>query len=640
MHRLRKPTRTFRKFLLSEAVVSESNVPKVMQIYQRLLNKYAGGPIRPFGGDDLRPAKLARGGKEYILCSRDRRAWGFNYFDGGFQSISVWKKGRFNTVIRGNADPAFTPADATIDVSDTNITQIGMQLMDQMLNPKPGKYVIKDDKLVKEERIVDEYTDSAVILTEGRKRVKTEQDFWRIVDKYRTVLNYDPDVMTKLDFENLADNAGIIIPNWVHAWGTGKAPKTGKGARTTWDVTVFNPKNRKKHQIFVSGRDPDTNRFYSVEIVNKDIEGNLREPAAVSDKRVARMESTMRTWKERIINPGPEDINVYGVDVDTLFGQLEKGVIKLVKRIHAFLVFGGSGTGKSYVVTHKLAEMGLKQRNTDNINPETNPDYDSSDISYYTLIKGRMTTAKMVHWVFKNSGPGQIIVFDDSDSFMDDKQSANILKAMLESGDNRWVTFDSKDPEIATITNLAPKDQVRALEILYDINNGKWNKYTDEELNIGGVPDIDKDGNFRNRWKGGLDLVTSKWMPKTPNKFKYQGKMMFIFNRALHDVDSAVRSRAVSLDMSLTPVEVALRMKSLIDREVLGDRNVPTHVKHDIVDILVSFLDEKSMDMDELNMRTFLHCEDHYIEFPDVNLKEDLSFIVTKPNRKVMDMIN
>ena len=594
---------------VTEAQISQGGLKKVLKVYEKLLTKASGSEVWPYGRGYY-PAPLMSG-EEYILTNAKRQAWGFNYIGGEIISISVWKKGKFRTIINGGTkDPEFTPCDVTVDVTESNLMKIGEFLKDLLVNPKTGKFAIRDGKLMKEE--FAEYVKDEFI-TEGKRKLRSQEEFWQIVVKHERSLGYDPSRMSQDDLDILELEADIFIPVWVNKYGKGKAPKSGRGANATWDLTVFDPMNAD----FINVKSGDT-------------DGKQRQHSGLDLPEVRKATSTIRTWRARIENPGPEDANYYKVDPDSLFSQLEKRVIKLVKSVHTFFVVGGPGIGKTYVINQKLREMGYKELSLDNLGDSAD-DMDTTNPKYYQVVSGSISLFKMVQAVFKAKKAGQIIMFDDADGFLDNKAAADMLKAMLGSGDSRWVTMDTKD--FANVGQLKPEQQAQAEEMLYNLNNGKTHLYEPEDLNVGGTPMFSpKDGHFLNKWRGGVDLVSKDGRPKVPNKFKYEGKMAFISNRTYDKIDSAVRSRIGNmLDMSLTATEVAIRMKSLMKKNVLGRKDVPSHIKEEIMDVLIAYMDDRTISPEDLNMRTFLACELEWITFPDMNLQDELRFTL-QPN--------
>ena len=581
----------FEIFLDEGAQISQSNVIKAMVIFKKVLSKYAGSEVEPYGGEYENYAGIGSSGQEYILCAKDDRAWGFNYVGGEFTSISVWKKGKFKTLIDKRGDPSFSSADATINLTEVdNITKLGHFMKDILINPKAGSFVLKNGALVKEE-----YESDKVLITEA-KRIKDKGQFWKMVAGAARKLKYDPARMSQADLDRLVIYLDISLPVYVKGYGKGEAPKTGRGKNATWDLTVFSDTPSQKVDVHMN--DNVGKRTHSAEI----------------DPDLPSTENTFKTWRERIENPSKQDMNRYGLDPDSLFFEMGRSVEQLAKLGDSLFIVGGPGIGKSYVVTQKLKELGYTELNADNIDENT----DTTDPRYYTLIKGSVSLPKMVQIFFKCSRAGQIVMIDDGDGFLDNKETANVLKALLDSSENKWLTWDSKAGDIANISVLSSEGQKKALEILYNINNGKAHLYEPEEMNVGGDPVYDKNDDFANKWTGGVPLVTKDFLPKVPNKFKYAGKVLFISNRQYADINSAVRSRIQSVvDMTLSAPEVAARMKNLINMGVLGKKDVPKHVKHEIIDIMINFLDENKLKPENLNMRTFLSCELAYRTFKE-----------------------
>ena len=88
----------------------------------------------------------------------------------------------------------------------------------------------------------------------------------------------------------------------------------------------------------------------------------------------------------------------------------------------ALLITGQGGIGKSYNVNQVLAKYGTKGED-------------------YVIMKGKCTPIKMYKFLYTHYN--QICVFDDCDSVFDSKDGINILKGVLDSGENREVSWDN-----------------------------------------------------------------------------------------------------------------------------------------------------------------------------------------------------
>jgi hypothetical protein len=121
----------------------------------------------------------------------------------------------------------------------------------------------------------------------------------------------------------------------------------------------------------------------------------------------------------------------------------------------------------------------------------------------FVTIKGFSTPKGLFRTLYENRN--QIVMFDDCDQVLRDPNSVNILKAALDSYDTRLVTWNS-------------------------------------EGGFGGEDDL----------------------PKT---FEFTGGVIFVSNMPKSKVPQAIRSRAMSADVSMTRDEVVERMRVIVSSD-------------------------------------------------------------------------
>jgi hypothetical protein len=117
----------------------------------------------------------------------------------------------------------------------------------------------------------------------------------------------------------------------------------------------------------------------------------------------------------------------------------------------------------------------------------------------YVVVKGASTALSMYKELYNNNG--KIVIFDDCDSIFKDADGVNILKAALDSYDEReisWLSKSTYDPATQSPTESRP----------------------------------------------------------VPNRFTFDGQIIFISNLPMEKVDSAVRTRSYTIDISLTEEEI------------------------------------------------------------------------------------
>jgi hypothetical protein len=139
---------------------------------------------------------------------------------------------------------------------------------------------------------------------------------------------------------------------------------------------------------------------------------------------------------------------------------------------------------------------------------------------------------------------GKLIVFDDCDSVLEDKTSLNILKSALDSYDKRTISWMAK--------------------------LGKADEY--------------------------------------PNQFDFTGRIIFISNKDKSDMDDAILSRSLCVDLSMTGDEKIQRMSHVL-RDILPELDMK--VKQDAL----AFLSEKK-DNDSVNLRSLIMVSKIRKEFP------------------------
>lgn len=150
---------------------------------------------------------------------------------------------------------------------------------------------------------------------------------------------------------------------------------------------------------------------------------------------------------------------------------------------------------------------------------------------------------------------GKVIVFDDCDSVLEDKVAINILKSALDSYDEREITWLSK-----------------------------MNK--SEEY---------------------------------PNKFKFNGRIIFISNKKKSSLDQAVLSRSLVVDLSMSADDKIERMRHIL-AAILPEYSIG--VKQQALDFL-----EEVKNKAELNIRTLIMVSKIVDSYP-TNWKDMASYMV------------
>lgn len=220
------------------------------------------------------------------------------------------------------------------------------------------------------------------------------------------------------------------------------------------------------------------------------------------------------------------------------FSDMERYIKMVVAGLHPGLIIcGAPGIGKTYRVMKYV---------------KTTHEYgDTLDI-----IKGRCTTAALYTSLFNHSKEGDLIVIDDADEVFADTNSVNLLKAALDSGDERLVSYGTtRPPELS------------------------------EDEAMMKHPELEPD---------------SKGRFYCPKSFFYEGNIIFITNLRAGQLDTALRSRCYICELDFT-VEESLEMV----REIM----LTTKSKHSMeskqkaYDYLKTLVEQGAQI--EVSMRTF-----------------------------------
>jgi hypothetical protein len=244
-------------------------------------------------------------------------------------------------------------------------------------------------------------------------------------------------------------------------------------------------------------------------------------------------------------------------DPSTLFGIMAD-LTKLVVRGHrnALLIYGGPGTGKTFTVLKTMKDEGYEKGRD------------------WFLVKGRITTPSLYQTLFMHRDK-HLLVFDDTDSVWADDEASNVLKAALDSYEERTVSWLTKTTiNVSLMTN-------------------------DEKEAFNQEVDADLAANPNESYK-----------VKFPSEFEYKGRVIFISNLPLKKFDSAVMTRCAAIDMTLTDEQMFKRMKDVLAN--LGNPTVPMTVKEEIFD----FVKQSSQSGDAAkapSMRSYTAAEDLYL---------------------------
>ena len=268
------------------------------------------------------------------------------------------------------------------------------------------------------------------------------------------------------------------------------------------------------------------------------VEGELPETeASVTAAVDARLERINAQTDEEIIERLRTRFNILEAMSEAVKGGVVRGMI----------VAGPPGVGKSHNVEEVLSRANLFNQVAgyrDN----------------FEIVKGAMSALGLYRKLYDRRDRGEVIVFDDCDSILLDTLSLNILKAALDSGKKRRIS---------------------------------WN--TDSAvLRREGIPD----------------------------SFTFDAGVVFITNISFDNVRSkqlrehlaALESRCHYIDLEMsTDREKVLRIKQIIQDGMLDSYNFQNNEQQEII----QFVDDNKSSMRELSLRSVLKLADLCKAMPD-----------------------
>lgn len=172
----------------------------------------------------------------------------------------------------------------------------------------------------------------------------------------------------------------------------------------------------------------------------------------------------------------------------------------------------------------------------------------------YNYFKGNSTAAGLYELLFKYRK--DLIILDDMDDALSSKDTADMLKSVLDTGETRVLD--------------------RRIKGYFDAVG-----LTDEEIE-----------------------EKYKKTGKLPNRFEFTGSIIFITNLKEEDFDPNVYTRTISLDVRLEKEELLKRIEEVLPHML---KNIPMDKKRETLKLMLELLDiyvEKS----PLNLRTLYHC--------------------------------
>ena len=213
---------------------------------------------------------------------------------------------------------------------------------------------------------------------------------------------------------------------------------------------------------------------------------------------------------------------------DTVFNDIEDLVTVVgLGYQNSLIVAGGPGIGKTFHVTKKLNEI---------LGPA------GDDWVYFKGLKASPLALYMNIYLNRD----KLLVFDDSDSVLEDPDSVNMFKGLLDDSKEREASWLSPTATVNTST----MSKAEYTQFILDLDD--YIAQYPEKIGKG---------------KG-----------KLPSKIYFTGRVIFISNKPSTWFDEAIKSRSLFVDVHLHQQDVLRRIKSIASARAAEDGVTPEEI--------------------------------------------------------------
>lgn len=224
------------------------------------------------------------------------------------------------------------------------------------------------------------------------------------------------------------------------------------------------------------------------------------------------------------------DQTVYA-NPDTVFDDIED-LLGLVatKKWRTLIVCGQGGIGKTYHITE---------------GPKSLPKILGPEGKLWTYHSGTKAAPFSFYKVLFQERD-KVIVFDEADSLLKNKDIQMMLKPILDTSGNNMAEYMSNTENMVGKT----MDEIE-----------EYSEYVTNFLQGGLGNDLDDDGNEEE--EEDKSAAAGMKAPKLPSKFKFSGGMIFISNMKAKEIEGAIMSRSIFIDVYLAATDKLKRIESI-----------------------------------------------------------------------------
>jgi len=184
----------------------------------------------------------------------------------------------------------------------------------------------------------------------------------------------------------------------------------------------------------------------------------------------------------------------------------------------------------------------------------------------YVVKKGRISTNALYRTLIEQIDG--MVLFDDCDSVVEDKNAVNMLKGALDTDPIREISYDVKGTLNTAVMDPEHRDEfvskisriLRGKPIEGDLESfERYLKFDDDEFDDIEVPDDEEfsDGEGKYHFSHNQLAKTQQYLTAhLPNKIDFKGRIIFISNMAEDEWDGAILTRAFAINMDFSSSEM------------------------------------------------------------------------------------
>lgn len=281
----------------------------------------------------------------------------------------------------------------------------------------------------------------------------------------------------------------------------------------------------------------------------------------------------VETYTDKVISSGSGGTNSKGEEIKTPT---------------SLIVAGDPGIGKTTYAEKRLRSLGPEA--------ELNEKTGKADSGKWKKFSSKMSASELYKNLFAYNG--KILLLDDIKGPLDDSVAIDLLKNALDDKPQRRIDLNVDSPDLRDPRKIARLEkEIGQIERRIDTAESaeKPNETLIQRLNdkIASINDDIKEENN-----------------KPPKQFIYTGKIIFITNRDLNDIDPAIaQGRSLTVNIVLSGEQSVQLVKDKLEGLAPG---VPMKDKEELLEFLENMVQSKAY-KGKLNLRVFNNAMETWV---------------------------